>query len=91
MDLIRLAKVWNLTTSLNSGEAAAAQDRARAIVECEGKTLADVPNLLRGISMIEPPKASPMSEGGFGDLKDWMDLWMAWALDWRKALYGTSW
>jgi hypothetical protein len=91
MDLIRLAKVWNLTTSLNAGEAAAAHDRARAIVECEGKTLADVPNLLRGILTIEPPKASPMSEGGFAGLEVWMDVCLTWALDWRKALYGTSW
>ena len=91
MDLIRLAKVWNLTTSHNPGEAAAAQDRARVIVEREGKTLADVPNLLRGISTTEPSKASPISAGSFAGLEDWMDICLAWALDWRKALYGTSW
>jgi hypothetical protein len=91
MDLIRLAKVWNLTTSHNPGEAAAAHDRARAIVEREGKTLADVPNLLRGILTTEPPKASPMSEGGFAGLEVWMDVCLAWALDWRKVLFGTSW
>ena len=46
IDLNRLAKIWKLTTSPNAGEAAAARNRAKAIVEREGKTLADIPGLL---------------------------------------------
>ena len=61
LDLDRLAKVWRLTTSPNAGEAAAARERARVMVEREGKTLADVPALLRGTSHA-PPEPGP---GGF--------------------------
>lgn len=45
MNLARLAKVWRLTTSPNAGEAAAARERARAMLAGIGKTLDDVPRL----------------------------------------------
>ncbi len=67
MNLALLAKVWALAGSANAGEAAAARERARTMVEREGKTLADVPGLLRGHAKPaaagqEAPQHSP---GGF--------------------------
>lgn len=59
IDLERLAKVWTLTSSPNAGEAAAARNRAKAMVEKAGKTLADVPDLLKGIEL---PEAAPSAE-----------------------------
>ena len=55
MNLDRLGKVWALTRSPNAGEAAAARERARIMVERDGKTLADIPALLRGRAV--PPEA----------------------------------
>ena len=46
MNLPLLKKVWALASSPNPGEAMAARDRARVMVEREGKTLADIPELL---------------------------------------------
>jgi hypothetical protein len=72
LDLARLAKIWKLTNSPNPGEAAAARDRARAIVEREGKTLADVPGLLRATQKSAPAKPAPAT-AGFADFGDWME------------------
>ena len=46
MNLPHLAKVWALTARSNRGEAAAAREQARRIVQRAGKTLADMPALL---------------------------------------------
>jgi hypothetical protein len=60
MNLDRLGKVWALTRSANAGEAAAARERARIMVEREGKTLADIPSLLRGKPIpTDAPRPSP--------------------------------
>ncbi len=64
LDLTRLAKIWKLTTSPNPGEAAAARDRAQAIMEREGKTLADVPGLLRTTQASKATGPMP-GAGGF--------------------------
>ncbi len=63
MNLARLAKVWKLTTSPSPGEAAAARERARVIVEREGKTLDDVPSLLRTSQASRAAGAAPSAAG----------------------------
>jgi hypothetical protein len=63
MNLDRLGKVWALTRSANAGEAAAARERARIMVEREGKSLADIPSLLRGRPV--PPEAPRPGPSGF--------------------------
>ena len=73
LDLNRLAKVWKLTTSSNPGEAAAAWDRARAIVAREGKTLADVPGLLRAAQKPEPAQTAETTGGGFSPFRGFDD------------------
>jgi len=72
MNLPRLAKVWALTTSPNEGEAAAAREQARRIVQRAGKTLANVPALLgQAASQPRPTPfafvavATPEGRGGF--------------------------
>lgn len=62
IDLDRLGKIWKLTTSPNTGEAAAARNRAKAIVEREGKTLADIPALL---GKAQKAKGPAPGVGGF--------------------------
>jgi DNA-binding CsgD family transcriptional regulator len=47
LDLDKLAKIWALTDSPNRGEAAAARNRAEALLKAHGKTIADVPEMLR--------------------------------------------
>ena len=73
LNLNRLAKIWKLTTSQNPGEAASALDRARAIVEREGKTLADVPRLLRASQKPGPPNPTATA-GGFDPFRDFDDF-----------------
>ena len=55
MNLDRLRKIAALMDSANPGEAAAARDRARVMLEKAGKTLADLPGILMGI---DAPKQS---------------------------------
>ena len=59
MNLPHLAKVWALTASSNRGEAAAAREQARRIVQRAGKTLDDVPGLLGQAAL--PPKPAPFA------------------------------
>jgi hypothetical protein len=55
INLAHLAKIWKLTTSPNAGEAAAARNRAKALVERHGHTLADIPGLLSAAQQARGP------------------------------------
>ena len=69
IDLSRLRKVWALANSANPGEAAAARETARRMVEAEGKTLADVPMLLRP----GPPAPTPTGFNLFAGFDEYME------------------